>query len=243
MGSFSRRANSVLSGVFVFILIFFGWELLKYVPLVAFSAILIYMVPKFLDYRQIKFCFQVTKSDAIVFLLTMTSCLVFSLSIAFFIGIAISIVFYLKRAAVPHVVEYSFTSSGRLVIISKKKKNHRKVRIIGIAGELFFASVDLFQNTLQKVAKDPYMKVLVLKLNNVYYMDASMCYAILKLHEYLKENGRYLLISGITEEIGKIFLKASLLKKIGSDKLFFTDESSPQLSTWHACMRAKELIN
>ncbi|KPK33615.1 MAG: hypothetical protein AMS24_00635 [Chlamydiae bacterium SM23_39] len=235
------RISAILSGIFVAICIFFGWVFIKHIPLIALSAILIALLPTFLDYRQIKFCFTVTKGDALVFLLTLFSCLVFSLSVAFFIGITLSIIFYLRRAAVPHVVEYFFNKSGRLVLLSEKKRVYSKIRIIGIAGELFFASVDLFQKATQKVLKDSYVKVIILRLNNVYYMDASMCYAILKLYEHLKSSNRYFLISGVTPEIGKIFLRSGFLKKIGKENIFFTDETRPQLSTWRACLRAGEL--
>lgn len=236
------RLSSIFCGFFILFIITFGWKLIGYIPLVALSAILIAIVPTLLDYKHIKFCFVVTKSDAVVFLLTMLSCLVFSLSIAFFVGIIISIILYLKKAAIPHVVEYAFNTSGRLVIISKKQKKYRRIRIIGIAGELFFANVDLVKNTIQKATKDPYVKVIILRLNNVYHLDASMAFAIMQLHKYLRKTGRYLLISGITQEVGKIFMKASIMKKIGIENLFFTDETNPQLSTWNACMRARELI-
>ena len=68
----------------------------------------------------------------------------------------------------------------------------RKIRIIGIAGELFFASVDMFEETFHKIAKDPHVSSIVLRLNNVYFMDASMCFAIVKLHEYLAKKEKHL---------------------------------------------------
>jgi SulP family sulfate permease len=171
----------------------------------------------------------------------MGSCLLFSLDIAFFIGIVISIASYLKRAAVPHVVEYAFDPKGRLVVVSQKKKIRRRIRIIGIGGELFFGSVDVFQTTLQEVAKNTFVKSIVLRLNNVYYMDASMCFAILSLYEYLKSKKKHLVISGITKELWQVFLKAKLVETIGEDNLFISDEAKPQLSTWNACVRAQKL--
>jgi sulfate permease, SulP family len=236
------KFSALLSGIFVALLLLLLWPLLSHIPLVALSAILLAIVPTFVDYKQIKLCFTVTKDDGIVFLLTMISCLFFSLHVALFIGIAISIASYLNRASVPHVVEYAFNSSGRLVVVSKKMKAKIKVRIIGIAGELFFGSVDLFQSTLQTVAKDPYVKVIVLRLSNIYHMDASMCYAILHLNKYLSQTGRKLIISGITNEIWQVFSKAGVVKEIGEMNLFLTNESDPQLSTWNACMRAKDLV-
>lgn len=236
------RFAQIFSGIFVAILIILFWPFIKYIPQVALSAILIALVPTFIDYKQLKLCFTVTKEDGLVFLLTTISCLLFSLHIAIFIGVAISIASYLRKSAVPHVVEYAFNPSGRLVVISKKKRIRRQIRIIGIAGEMFFGSVDLFQTALQQVADDPFVKVIVLRLNNIYHMDASMCLAILNLHDYLKKTKRSLIISGITPEVWQLFGKAGIIEKIGSANLFFTDEAKPQLSTWNACIRAKDLI-
>jgi SulP family sulfate permease len=235
------RFSAVFCGLFVAFFIFLLWPFVRHIPAVALASILIMLVPTFLDYRQIKFCFTVTKGDSFVFLLTMGSCLLFSLDIAFFIGIVISIASYLKRAAVPHVVEYAFDPKGRLVVVSQKKKIRRRIRIIGIGGELFFGSVDVFQTTLQEVAKNTFVKSIVLRLNNVYYMDASMCFAILSLYEYLKSKKKHLVISGITKELWQVFLKAKLVETIGEDNLFISDEAKPQLSTWNACVRAQKL--
>ncbi len=236
------RFASVFSGIMVAGVIFFCWPLVKLIPLCALSAILFVMIPKIVEPRHVKLCFKATIGDGVVFSLTMISCLIFSLDVAFFIGIVISILFYLKRAAVPHLVEYAFDSAGRLVIISPKKLMHRKIRIIGISGELFFAAVELVQNTLQKVMKDPFVEVIILRLNGVYHVDASMCFAILRLFDYLKSTGRHLIISGVTEEVWDIFEKAGIIKQLGSDNVNLSDESKPQLSTWRACIRAKELI-
>jgi SulP family sulfate permease len=237
------RLVSILSAVFVVLLILFFFRFIQHISLVALSAILIVLVPAFLDYRQMKLCFKVTKGDGIVFSLTMISCLVFSLDIAFFIGIFMSVATFLNKVAVPHIVEYAFNPAGRLVVVSQKENVGRKVRIIGIAGELFFGSVDLFQNILQEIARDPDVRVIVLRFNNVYYMDASICATILQLNDYFKQTNRSLLISGVSEEVWHVFEKAGIIKNLGEENLFLTDEAQPQLSTWHACIRARDIVS
>ena len=70
-----------------------------------------------------------------------------------------------------------------------------------------------------------------------------MCLAIQKLHEMLIDSNRHLVISGLTEEVWHVFHRAGLVKEIGLDNLYFTDESNPQFSTWKACLHAQELIH
>ncbi|MBN2480000.1 MAG: STAS domain-containing protein, partial [Parachlamydiales bacterium] len=236
------RFSSVFSGLFVAFLIFFLWPFVKLIPLCALSAILIVMVVKVVELRHVKLCFRATIGDGVVFMLTMASCLFFRLDIAFFIGIAISLFFYLQKAAVPHLVEYTFDERKRLVVVRPKKHVHRSIRIIGIAGELFFAAVDLVQNTLQKIIKEPHVKVVILRLKNIYHVDASICLAILRLNDYLTSTKRHLLISGVTEEVWLIFEKAGVIKQLGKDKVFLTHEEEPHASTWKALIKAKTLI-
>lgn len=237
------RLAAILSGVITAVVIFFCWPLVKHIPLASLAALLMLTVPALMNWKEIKLCFLATREDAWVFLITFFSCLIFSLDLAFFIGIVISIATFLRRSSTPHLVEYAFNSKGRLMIVSPKDDMHRKVRIIGIGGELYFASADVFQNALLSIAEDRKMLAIVLRLNNVYHMDASMCLAILRLFETLKATGRYLVISGLTEEVWHVFHRAGIVKQIGLDNLYFTDESNPQFSTWKACLRAQDLIH
>lgn len=237
------RFAAILSGIFTAVIIFFCWPLVQHIPLAALAALLMTTVPTLMNWSEIKLCFHATREDASVFLVTFLSCLIFSLDIAFFIGIVISITTYLKKSSTPHLVEYAFNSKGRLVIVNPKEDMHRKVRIIGISGELYFATADVFQSALQTIAEDPKMLAIVLRLNNIYHMDASMCLAILRLYESLRTTGRYLVISGLTEEVWHVFHRAGLVRQIGLDNLYFTDESNPQFSTWKACLRAQDLVH
>jgi anti-anti-sigma factor len=127
--------------------------------------------------------------------------------------------------------------------ISSETDVHRKIRIIGIGGELYFAAADFFQNAMAEVVDDPHVQAIVLRLNNVYHMDASMCFALTRLCESLRSKERYLLISGLTEEVWSVLHRTGLVKTLGADNLYFTDESNPQSSTWKACIHAQELIH
>ena len=237
------RISPILSGVFTAIIIYLCWPLVQHIPLTALAAILIATMPTLTNWQEVKFSFRATREDAWVFLVTFASCLIFSLDIAFFIGIVISIATYLKRSSEPHLVEYAFNSKGRLLAISSQDDVHRKVRIIGIGGELYFASADFFQNAMTPVVEDPNVEAIVLRLNNVHHMDASMCLAIVRLHDVVRAHNRHLLISGLTEEVWHVFHRTGLVKKIGLDNLYFSDETNPQFSTWKACLRAQELIH
>jgi SulP family sulfate permease len=236
------RFAAIFSGILTAAIIYFCWPLLSHIPLAALAALLIATIPTLTNWQEVKLSFRATREDAWVFILTFISCLIFRLDIAFFIGISISIATYLKKSSEPHLVEYAFNPKGRLMAVSPHADVHRKIRIIGIGGELYFAAADFFQNALAPVAEDPNVQAIILRLNNVHHMDASMCLAIIRLQETLKTNGRFLLISGLTEKVWRVFHRAGIVKQIGLDNLYFTDESNPQFSTWKACLHAQDLI-
>lgn len=237
------RFAAVFSGIITGVIFLFCWPLVKEIPLAALAALLIATVHTIMDWEEIKFSIRATQADAWVFFLTFFSCLLFTLDVAFFIGIVISIGNYLKKSATPHLVEYAFNSKGRLIVVNPKEEVHRKVRIIGIGGDLYFATADVFQTALETVTEDKTVHAIVLRLNNVHHMDASMCLAILRLFETLQSTGRHLVISGLTEEVWHVFHRAGIVKRISLDNLYFTDETNPQFSTWKACLRAQELIH
>lgn len=237
------RFAAILSGIITAVLVFFFWPLVAHIPLAALAALLIASVHTLMDWKEIQLIFRATRQDAAVFILTFLSCLFFSLDVAFFIGIVMSIGTFLKKSATPHLVEYAFNSKGRLMVIGTFDEVHRKVRIIGIGGELYFAAADVFQQALQSVVEDPHVQAIVLRLNNVHHMDASMCLAILQIYETLQESHKHLVISGLTEEVWHVFHRAGVVKEIGFDNLYFSDESNPQFSTWKAVLRAQELVH
>lgn len=236
------RFAAVGSSLFSAAILLFCWPLVQYVPMASLAALLIGSVPALLDWKEVALIFRATREDAIVFLCTFLSCLFFTLDMAFFIGIVLSIGSFLRKSSIPHLVEYAFNAKGRLMTVSPKKDMHCKVRIIGIGGELYFAAAEVFQTALSSIAEDPYVQAIVLRLNNVYHMDASMCLAILHLFETLHASGRHLVISGLTEEVWQVMHRAGLVKRLGCDNCYFADESNPQFSTWKAVLHAHDLV-
>lgn len=237
------RISAILSGLMTALIIWSLWGWVQGIALPAIAVILIATVPTLTNWQEVKLTFRATREDAWVFGLTFLSCLIFSLDVAFFIGISISLMTYLKKSSEPHLVEYAFNSKGRLTTISPETDVHRKIRIIGIAGELYFAAADFFQNAMADVVDDPDVQAIVLRLSNVYHIDASMCLALTRLYDALHSKERHLLISGLTEEVWSVLHRTGLVKKIGSENLYFTDESNPQFSTWKACLHAQDLIH
>jgi len=239
------RLSAVFNSLFVTIIVLVFGFLVTHIPLAAFSALLIASAVKIVNYKQFLLCMKATSSDAFVLLATLLACIFFSLDVAFYIGVVMSITLYLKKAAVPQLVEFTVDELGVLHSVDHEKHlEPRKIRLIKVEGELFFGSADVFQSTLKSIAEDDTTtRVIILQLKNARDIDATGCLALQQLYEYLKGSGRYLIGCGLTEQIWDVLSNAGIAELIGKQNLFIFDERHPQLSMQKAFARANDLVN
>ena len=76
------------------------------VPLPALAALLLVTSISVVNTSQFLLCLKSTRSDALVLAVTIFACIFFSFDIAFYIGVGMSITLYLKKAAIPQLVEF-----------------------------------------------------------------------------------------------------------------------------------------
>lgn len=239
------RFASIISAVFVAAFLFVFGFVVTLIPVASLSALLLYSALNIVNPKQFFLCLKATSSDAFVLWLTLLSCIFFSLDMAFYIGTALSITLYLKKAAIPQLIEYDIddeTGELKSVDYSNHQHEHKDIRVIKVEGELFFGAADLFQNTLKTMAEDDTgTKVIILQLKNARDIDATGCLAVQQLYEYLKGSGRHLLLCGLTFQVWEILSDAGLVELIGKENMFVFDERHPYHYVHKALNRAKEL--
>lgn len=239
------RLAAIFNSIFVAIILFAFGFLIRHIPITAFAALLIVSAANIVNFRQLFLCLKATRSDALVLILTILSCILFSLDMAFYIGVVMSITLYLKKAAVPQLVEFVVDEAGNLHSLNEPHQHEpRKIRFIKVEGELFFGAADIFQTTLKSIAEDDTTtRVIILQLKNARDIDATACLALQQLYEYLKNSGRHLIGCGLTHQIWNVLSDSGMIEQIGKNNLFIFDERHPQLSVQKAFMRANELLN
>ena len=239
------RFASVMNSIFVaLLLIAFGFFVTK-VPLTAFAAILLITAVNLVNVKQFLVCMKATKADALVLWTTIMACLFFSLDIAFYIGVIISITLYLKKAAIPQLVEYDFDKTGELINLDLAPVHKEKsIRFIKVEGELFFGAADLFQSTLKSITEDDdNTKVIILQLKNARDIDATSCLALQQLNDYLKSSGRHLIACGITPDLWEVLCDSGIVESLGKENLFIFDERHPHQYMLKALARAHQLAD
>lgn len=237
------RFAAIINAVFVAAFLFTFGYVVTMIPVAALSALLLYTAVNIVNPKQFFLCLKATSSDAFVLWLTLLSCIFFSLDMAFYIGTALSITLYLKKAAVPQLVEYDVDEFGELKSVDYSSPHEQKdIRVIKVEGELFFGAADIFQNTLKTMAEDDTStKVIILQLKNARDIDATGCLAVQQLYEYLKGSGRHLLLCGLTYQIWEVLSDAGLVELVGKENMFIFDERHPHHYMHKSLGRAKEL--
>lgn len=239
-GAHSRFA-AIYGAVIVGALLWIFSFLINHIPLASMAALLLVSALSIVNPKQLFLCLKATRSDKLVLWVTFLSCFFFSLNIAFYIGVAMSIIFYLKKASMPHLVEYDIDDAGELINIAPGQSHeHKAIRLIKVEGELFFGAADLFQTTLKAFAEDDTnTKVIILQLKNARDIDATTCLALQQLHDYLAGSGRHLIACGITLPIWDVLSDSGIVEQIGKDNLFLFDAHHPHAHMQKAIQRAK----
>lgn len=238
------RLAAIFNSIFVAVILFAFGFLVKHIPITAFSALLIMSAANIVNFKQLLLCIKATRSDSLVLMLTVFACIFFSLDMAFYIGVIMSITLYLKKAAIPQLVEFTMDEEGVLHSVDDTQPCvPRKIRFIKVEGELFFGAADLFQSALKSLTEDDNTtRVIILQLKNARDIDATACLALQQLYEYLKSSGRHLIGCGLTHQIWDVLSDSGMVDMIGKRNLFIFDERHPQLSMQRAFARASELL-
>jgi SulP family sulfate permease len=236
------QMSSMMSSVVVLAVLAFVTPVFNFIPVAALAAHLIRVGFKMINRNQIRISCRSTPSDLVVFVVTLGSCLFLKLDTAIYVGIGVSLVLFLRKTSTPTLVEYAINETGTLAELrDPKERPHPEISIIHVEGELFFGAADLFQEQVRILAENQNIRVFILRMKNARHLDASTVMALENLHDYLRETGRHLLISGSNPDVTRVLENSGLLDQIGHENIFPAEENAT-MATRNALKRAKELL-
>jgi SulP family sulfate permease len=236
------QLSSVLSSVVVLGVLLFVTPIFNYIPVAALAAHLIRVGVKLLNWHQIRICCNATRSDVAVFSITLVAALFLKLDTAIYMGIGVAVASFLQKTSTPLLEEYTFTKTGSLAALTDPtQRAHPLISIIHVEGDLYFGAADVFLEQVRAQAMDTDTKIFILRMKNARHLDATTVMALESLHEYLRETGRHLLISGVSNDVQRVMHNSGLEARIGAENIF-PAEVNPTISTKHALQRATELL-
>jgi SulP family sulfate permease len=238
----ATQLSSMFSSAAVLLVLLSITPVFNFIPLAALAAQLIRVGIRMINRKQIRVACRSTRSDAVVFVVTLGSCLLLPLDTAIYVGIGVALALFLQKTSMPTLVEYGFNDQGQLSeLADPTKRTHSQISIIHVEGELFFGAADLFQDEVRRQAEDQNIRVFILRMKNARHLDASTVMALESLHDYLKETGRHLLISGSNADVTRVLERSGLLVQMGRENVF-PAEANLTMSTKKALTRASQLL-
>jgi SulP family sulfate permease len=187
--------------------------------------------------HSVKIILKADRADACVFAWTLLSAFLFPLHVAIFLGILISVSLFLKKAAVPTLHEIHRETVG-----AAHGNDASEISVIHATGHLFFGSAELFRDQIRTLCKRPQLKVIVIKLRRILYIDATCLLALEELLRYMRANDRRLVLTEVSPQALEIFKRSGLYETVGADFIFLDDEEQTQQPTTAALECARRII-
>lgn len=238
----ATQLSSMFSSAAVLLVLGFVTPVFNFIPVAALATHLIRVGVRMINRQHIRVAFRSTRSDAVVFVVTLGACLFLKLDTAIYVGIGVALALFLQKTSTPTLVEYGFNDEGQLSELSDPtKRSHSQISIIHVEGELFFGAADLFQDEVRRQAEDQNIRVFILRMKNARHLDASTVMALENLHDYLRQTGRHLLISGSNADVTRVLRRSGLLAQLGEENVF-PAEANLTMSTKRALLRAAQLL-
>ena len=235
--------SGLYSGVICLIAFAFLGDFIGYIPVCSLATLVMIVALNVIDFHSIRTCFRSTKSDATVLMITFIVALISPLSFAIFMGVSTSVVLFLRKASMPKLAEYHFDEGGVLrEIRGEEVRDHPQISIIHVEGDLFFGASDIFRDEISHVCRDPFLKVVIIRLKNARHIDASSVMALEDLLQFLNKSHRFMIVSGVNRETYNVFRRSGLLFKIGVDHVIREISENPTLATKIGLQRAVELV-
>lgn len=225
-----------------------SFPLISRIPHCVLAALVLANAVSLYDRKLLRICFRSTPGDAAVLLITFVAALLLPLHVAIFVGVIISVSIFLRKASKPELVEYTFDDRGTLLEVNDNAKRLPQISIVHVEGDLFFGAADLFRKQVARIAEDPSLAVIVLRMRNARNLDATSVCALEELIKFTREKGRHLIISGAGREVYRILKKSGVLQVLQANcgekesNIFLFEPKNPNISTRYALKRAQQLL-
>ncbi len=218
------RLSGAASGVLMLLVLLFLGPFVDRTPIASLAGLVLVVATDLIDRPRIRRVLYGTTSDRIAFVVTLVGTWMLPLDKAIYVGIAISLVLFLRRARLLAVREMVVGDDGRFQEIDPKPGGavHRcgAIRILNVAGPLFFAVAGELEAALIAAASEPGVRVVVLRMRQAQDLDATTVAVIEATRDRLAREGKRLVLLGMREAAIEQFERTGAAERIGRENLF-----------------------
>lgn len=212
----SSQWLSVSAGLSMIVMLFFGANLIEFLPVPVLTSIVVCALINACDFKAAAEYFKKSRSEFFIFIGAFLAVLIFGTVYGVMIGIVLSFVSVMIRTVTPPraflgVIEgkkNSFYALGR----NREARPIKNTIIYRFGGNLFFANIDTLQSDIEAAINDG-TKVVIINAAACGSIDLTSANRLLDMYEELKERDIHFYI---TEHIAEV---NDQLRSYGTDKL------------------------
>lgn len=192
-----------------------------YIPMAALSAVLINVSWNMAGFQAVKALLKGQKSDIFVLAATFLITVFIDLTVAIEFGLGFAAFFFIKK-----MIDVSEVQNKRDSIAGGISGNEfleenieipESAVVYEIDGPLFFGTVRKFEFAIERAGANA--KVLILRMQNMIYIDAGGIRALEQAKAACDKNGITIVISGIHTQPYILFSKMGMIEKLGKENI------------------------
>ncbi len=234
-GAIARTATNVKSGaktpvagiihaITLALLLLLFAPMAKKIPLASLAGILVVVSYNMSEIHNFIRIFKAPRSDVMVLLTTFTLTVFVDLTVAVEVGVVLASLLFIRRMSeVSNVSMITRELSGdsdepddpNAIALREVPLG---VEVFEIQGSFFFGAADRFKETMRLIDKP--VQVIILRLRNVFAIDATGLHVLREFHQRCQRDGTTLLLSGVHAQPLFTLHRSGLIDEIGEDNMF-----------------------
>jgi len=232
-GAIARTATNVKNGgrtpiagiahaLTLFVILAFAGPWVAAVPMATLAGILLVVAYNMSEWRHFLRLFRGPRSDVAVLLTTFTLTVLADLTVAIQVGVVLAALLFMKRMADVTQIRSMTTATAEEDLPGFEAERHglsipAGVEVFQVAGTFFFGAASKFSETVSRLEKPP--RVVILRMWEVYAMDATGLRALEDTFEVFRRQGTVLLLSGVRAQPLMVLERSGFLDRLGEDNV------------------------
>jgi SulP family sulfate permease len=192
------------------------------VPMAALAGILLVVAFNMSEWHVFASLLRGPRSDVLVLLTTFGLTVLVDLTVAIQVGVVLAALLFMRRMAEVTQVRSITNQLKDVERIGFEAENPDVVlpegtEVFEIAGSFFFGAAHRFTEALSELSRHP--RIVVLRMREVYAMDATGLHALEEVHARLTHQGVTLLLSGVRAQPMSALVDSGVLDRIGEENV------------------------
>ncbi len=235
-GSFSRTSINdkagaktniagLVSVVFVALVLIFFTHLFYFLPKAILASIIMLSVIGLIDLKEPKYLIKSDRSDFGMLVVTFLATLIMGIGTGILIGISLSLAEVILRSTKPHMAvlgQIPQTVYYRNTERYPEALKRVDMLIVRFDGELYFANVNHFKDSLEYFIKEKgeTLEVIILEASSIHALDSTGMHMLKGVLEDCVKKGIDFYFTGVIGPVRDAFHKGQLISTIGRENQF-----------------------